>query len=96
MLEFYKQFENKAAIILSKILKNNNYVFNDDYKYDIKFIDLNLTFEVKNDNQMNKTGNIAIEFKYNNKKSGILISEAKYYIVNDKINYYMIETNKLK
>lgn len=96
MLEFYKQYEKKAALILSQLLKCKDYIFNDDYRYDIKFNKLNLTFEIKNDNLMNKTGNIAIEYNYNNKSSGILTSQADYYIFNDRINYYMIETYILK
>ena len=96
MLKFYNQFEKKAAYLLSKILNNNNYIFNNDYKYDILFTDINLSFEIKNDNMMTRTGNIAIEYNYNNKPSGILTSEANYYIINDRINYYMIETIILK
>ena len=30
MLKFYNQFEKKAAYLLSKILNNNNYIFNND------------------------------------------------------------------
>ena len=96
MLNFYKQYEQKAAFLLSKILKCNDYIFNDDFRYDIKFTNINLTFEIKNDNMMTKTGNIAIEYNYNNKLSGILTTQANYYIINDRINYYMIETIILK
>jgi hypothetical protein len=96
MLDFYKQYEKKAALILSQLLRCKDYIFNDDYKYDILFKSLNLSFEVKNDNLMNKTGNIAIEYNYNDKPSGILTTLADYYIINDRINYYMVETYILK
>jgi len=71
--------------------------FNDTNKYDIK---LNgVKYEVKIDEKAIKTNNLFIEFKSNNKPSGITTTKAQYYnfILPYPIPIYLlIETFKLK
>ena len=43
-----------------------------------------------------KTNNFFIEFEGYGKPSGINITEADYYIINDTITYYLIRVSKLK
>ena len=69
--------------------------FNNDYRYDFKTRD-KLRYEVKTDELSLKTNNLFIEFESYNKASGISITKANYYIFSDTIDYYLIETQKLK
>lgn len=69
-----------------KLLEHIDY---DEYKisegnfkpYDLKILKDNkyIRYEVKADRLAYKTGNIAIEFQYNDKNSGITLTRAKYY-----------------
>lgn len=64
-------------------------MFNKNYTHDLEFgemkekelanILLNQKIEVKTDRKWKKTGNIAVEFMSRGKKSGISITEAKYW-----------------
>ena len=64
-------------------------MFNKNYTHDLQFgemkekeladILLNQKIEVKTDRKWNETGNIAVEFMSRGKKSGISITEAKYW-----------------
>ena len=73
-------------------------------KYDIKLYRKTkkpLYLEVKTDRLINKTGNICIEYEYNNNPSGINSTKSKYFliveIINDnKYNMYKIPTLKIK
>ena len=63
-----------------KYLNSNN-----DNKYDIKMIKDNkeITYEIKTDTWCNKlrdSGNIFVEFECRNKPSGILVTEAKWFV----------------
>ena len=78
------------------LLNNTNVVkFNNDYRYDFKTLD-KIKYEVKTDELSLKTNNLFIEFESYKKPSGIILSQSHYYIFNDTINYYLIETQKLK
>ena len=59
--------------------------------YDIEITKDNVvtTYEVKADRQAHTTGNIAIEFEYNNKPSGISVTRADYYA------YYVVKPYNL-
>ena len=52
-----------------------------DFKFDIE--DKQITYEVKADNYINKTGNIAIEYECRKKPSGISLSTADYWAIFD-------------
>jgi hypothetical protein len=64
--------------------------YNNDFKFDLKFgqigeeligdIFSNKKLEIKRDNWIYKTGNIAIEFQSRNKPSGIYKSEADFWV----------------
>ena len=69
--------------------------FNNDYRYDFKTCD-KLRYEVKTDVISIKSNNLFIEFESYKKTSGISISKANYYIFCDTIDYYLIQTQKLK
>lgn len=72
--------------------------------YDLEILYENgktIKYEVKADRQSHITGNIAIEFKCNNKDSGITATEAKYYIYyiikdDEIIDRYKISVKKIK
>jgi hypothetical protein len=85
--------------------------FNNDFKYDLKFgqigeeligsIFTDKTIEVKRDNWIYRSGNIAIEYESRGKPSGINKSLAEYWVFifsgkfNDDI-ILIIETKRLK
>ena len=69
--------------------------FNNDYRYDFKTSD-KIKYEVKTDVMSLKTNNLFIEFESYRKPSGISSTKAHYYIFSDTIDYYLIETQKLK
>ena len=99
MLKFYHEYEKEAAKIISHIFDNKTYIFGDNSDYDFKFNFnniLEMKFEVKTDNRMNKTGNVFIEYESNNKKSGIETTQSDYYIITDKVEYFLIEVILLK
>ena len=78
------------------LLNNTQLIkFNNDYRYDFKTCD-KLRYEVKTDELSLKTNNLFIEFESYKKPSGISASKAHYYIFSDTIDYYLIETQKLK
>lgn len=69
---------------------------------DDKFEDL-IFYEVKAETTASKTGNICIEYEYNNELSGIACTKAQYwvhYVVhnddNKEYDIYIIPTNQLK
>ena len=78
------------------LLNNKKLIkFNDDYRYDFKTSD-KIKYEVKTDELSLKTHNLFIEFESYKKPSGITSSKAHFYIFCDTIDYYLIETQKLK
>lgn len=78
-LEFGKIYERK----LTQIVPNDKSEIMEGYfpDYDVIITKDNkeTTYEVKSDRLAYKTGNMAIEFKHNNKPSGISITKAEYY-----------------
>ena len=78
------------------LLNNTQLIkFNNDYRYDFKTSD-KIKYEVKTDELSLKTNNLFIEFESYKKPSGISSTKAHYYIFSDTIDYYLIETQKLK
>ena len=101
----YKQFlidheKNKIyeTIAAERICELNNVsVLNtsDNADYDFQTSD-NLTYEIKADHLVLKTGNFFIEFYGYGRPSGISISLSNYYILTDTLYFFLIPTDKLK
>ena len=51
--------------------------------------------EVKTDHRSTETGNFFIEYSGYGKPTGIAITDAHYYVINDTMNYYLISVHKL-
>jgi hypothetical protein len=51
--------------------------------------------EVKTDHRSTETGNFFIEYFGYGKPSGLAITDADYYNINDTMNYYLISVHKL-
>ena len=51
--------------------------------------------EVKTDHKSRQTGNFFIEYFGYGKPSGIAITDAEYYVINDTVNYYLISVSRL-
>lgn len=56
----------------------------------------NIKIEIKTDHKSNITNNFFIEYKQYGKPSGILTTEADFYVINDTNNYYIILVDHLK
>ena len=94
-LQEYKPFEIEAANRITAKYDTKIKKFNNDYRYDFKTFN-GIKYEVKSEPASLKTNNLFIEFHGYGKPSGISISESNFYIINDTINYYLIDTNILK
>ena len=94
-LEKYKPYEKEAARRIE--IKYNIVVkkWCDNYKYDFKCTN-NLKYELKCEPTSLRTNNFFIEYFAYGKPSGITTTQSNYYIFCDTINYYLIETIKLK
>jgi len=92
----YKPNEKRTAELLSLILKDNNYLLNEDKYYDIEFINRKIFIEVKTDMRVKDTGNFFIEYKYKNNDSGINISIAQFFCLSTENLYYLIPTYILR
>lgn len=94
-LEKYKPYEIEA----SRRIKNKYNIdiksFCDNNKYDFITTD-DIKYEVKTDEASKKTNNFFIEFSGYKKPSGIATTESNYYILSNTVDYYLIETGKLK
>lgn len=82
--------KNNVKILIRQ--NNNNYK---DIRYDFQTDD-NLKYEVKWDRQCTKTNNIFIENESYNKKAGIEITDANYYIIKINKYFYMMDVITLK
>ena len=63
--------------------------------YDIFIPEKNDRIEVKYDKMSIQTGNYAIEIEYGGKDSGLMTTEADYWIIFDSIAYLMIEPQRI-
>lgn len=65
-----------------------------------KLLDIlsNRKIEVKTDRYVNITGNVAVEYRYKGRKSGIATTEADYwaFVLHDQKTIIMVETENLK
>ncbi len=57
--------------------------------------DNTIKLEVKTDHKSVATGNFFIEYAAYGKPSGIAITDADYYIINDTVDYFMISVSRL-
>lgn len=99
---------NKGEIVIAEYLSNRRdydiVEYRNDSKYDfmLKKDDTTITFEVKTDRYeyLKKiiTGNFFIELSCNGRDSGIMVTEADYFVYYfpDKEKAYLIESNRLK
>lgn len=63
--------------------------------YDIYVPENRMTYEVKYDAPSLRTGNYAIEIECNGKPSGLLTTEADYWVIYDDVNFFIIRTKEL-
>jgi hypothetical protein len=103
-LGFALECENQVANMLESKYGIKTLQFNNDNKFDLlcenqkgdKF-----TIEIKEDFMCERTGNIGLEYSCRGRPSGISVSQADYYLYkahepSGEINFYIIETYKLK
>lgn len=101
-LKTAKVTEEEVANLLVEKYNAEILDLNDTNSHDIKckIDDKIFTFEVKEDFQCGKTGNVAVEYSCRGKPSGIETTQSEYYIykvhAKDTIDYVMSSTNKLK
>ena len=95
-LEKFKPYEIEAGKRIMALNNTEIIKWCNNYKYDFKTSPDNIKYEVKTEPMSKKTNNFFIEFYAYGKPSGISISKANFYIFNDTINYYLIETSILK
>lgn len=97
-LESAKEIEKEAVNALSRHLELENVQFNNDYKYDfvVTVRGKQKKYEVKHDIMSTKTGNMAVEYECRGKFSGILTTEADYWIYKLDSDFYLIALEKLR
>lgn len=108
-LEFKSDLKlgNEGEIIVVNFLKTKGLKHlssNNDNKYDIKMCDANgleLTYEIKTDVKcapLFDTGNIFIEFESRGKASGVVVTEADWFVTYFKYlnEAWFIKSDKLK
>jgi hypothetical protein len=99
-LSFGKKYENLLASYLTPFYTSINKIEGKFKDYDM-ICDDNVKYECKCDRLSIKTGNLAIEFRCNNKESGITSTKADYYayfiIKNpDEHDLYIIPTEDIR
>lgn len=89
-LEFMELYCKDRTILYSKI--------NDDNKFDIlvKTPEKEVTFEVKHDIMSCYTGNLAVEYECRGKPSGIVTSQADYWVYKLDKDFFLIERKTLR
>jgi hypothetical protein len=94
------KYEIEAGRRIEKHFNNNvvKYTDKNDYKkckYDFITND-NIKFEVKKHHQTNKYKNMCIEYEAYKKPSGIMTTQANFYInIDQNENYYLIDVSTL-
>jgi hypothetical protein len=93
-----RQFSQYEIIASEKVMRHFKYdtvEFNNDFKYD--FITNNIKFEIKTDTNISSPYFYIAYFDLvNGKPSQIMTTESNYYIINNRIDYYMICTKFLR
>lgn len=95
-----KLSEPSVALVKGMLMPHfDNITPNEDYRYDLlaKKGTNELTFEVKWDDELKNTGNLAVEYESWGKPSGIITTQSDYWVFVDSYNnLYWIETTKLR
>ena len=91
----FKKYEVEAANRIKAKYNVDVKMWCNDNKFDFQTTD-NIKYEVKTEPASLKTFNCFIEYFAYGMPSGISISKANYYVITDTINYYLIETKRLK
>ena len=94
-LKKFQPFEEEAGKLIEKHKNVTILSYNNNNEYDFITSD-NIKYEVKAEPMSLKTNNYFIEYHGYGKQSGINATKAEYYIITNTINYYLIETSKLK
>jgi hypothetical protein len=94
-LEEFKKYEIEAGERIKTLYNTTIIKYNNNNKYDFKTVD-NIKYEVKTEPTSLTTDNFFIEFFAYGKLSGISVTKSNFYIFSDTINFYLIDTNKLK
>lgn len=94
-LKKFQPYEEEAGKLIEKIKNVKIISYNNNNEYDFITSD-NIKYEVKAEPMSLKTNNYFIEYHGYGKQSGINATKAEYYIITNTINYYLIETSKLK
>lgn len=97
-LKVGQQTEKEALEHLAKHLTYDEAEFNNDKKYDIRVVmgEQVRTYEVKTDLMCGYTGNFALEYECRGKPSGIVTTEADYWIYKLDDGFYLISVTRLK
>jgi hypothetical protein len=97
-LEVGKEAEKEAVKHIAKHLKFDKVEFNDDKRYDFKITqgDKSKTYEVKRDLMCGQTGNFALEYECRGNPSGIVTTQADYWIYQLDDGFYLIGVERLK
>lgn len=104
MKDFFddKKREETSIKDAIRLMEKKDYVFirnNNDNKYDLEFSknDKNFYIEVKQDFSCFRTGNVGVEYSCRGKASGIMVSEADFYIYKIHQNYlFTQQVNKIE
>lgn len=93
-LRYGKKYEELAL----QYIDYDTYSFNNTKEYDIEicFKGAFIRYEVKRDRLADKTGNVAIEFNYNNRDSGLNSTTADYWILFVKDDCYIVPVEELR
>jgi hypothetical protein len=93
-----QETEKEAVELLSQKLKIDKVEYNQDNKYDFKLTigKTERTYEVKTDLMCGRTGNFAIEYECRGKPSGIVTTQADYWIYKLDDGFYLSPVSTLK
>jgi hypothetical protein len=97
-LKIGQEAEKAAFEALSKRLTFDSVEYNHDNRYDFKVKkgELEKTYEVKRDLMCGQTGNFALEYECRGKPSGIVTTQADYWIYQLDDGFYLISVTDLK
>lgn len=102
-IKIAEKTEKQFGKLLEEI-KYTNIGYNKNNKYDIKAVNTKgktVTFELKEDFKCKTTGNVAVEYHYRGKDSGIRTTKANYYAYKlheplGSINFYCTIVSRVK
>lgn len=95
-LNKYVIYEKILTPYLEKIFDSKLKSYCNTKSHDIE-LGNNIKIEIKIDVYSKKSGNVFIEYKKDNKDSGIIASQSKYYVIGQgDYVYYLIRTKRLR